>query len=38
MKKFETPAIEVTKFDIADVITTSVTSGGNGTMTPDDEL
>lgn len=33
MKKFETPVIEVAKFNVADVITTS----GN-TRLPDDEL
>lgn len=37
MKKFETPVIEIAKFSVTDVITTS-TGGGNGTMTPDDEL
>lgn len=35
MKKFETPVIEIAKFSVADVITTS---GNGGTMTPDDEL
>lgn len=35
MKKFEIPEIEVTKFAVEDVITTS---GGNGTVLPDDEL
>ena len=38
MKHFETPEVEVVKFDVADVITTSGNTGGNGTMTPDDEL
>jgi hypothetical protein len=37
MKKFETPEIEVTKFAVEDVITTS-SSNGNGNSTNDDEL
>ena len=36
MKKFETPVIEIAKFNVADVITTS--GGGNGTVTPPDEF
>lgn len=36
MKKFETPDMEVVKFDVADIITTS--PGGGGTMLPDIEL
>lgn len=37
MKKFETPAIEVTKFDVTDVITSS--NGGNGgTILPDIDI
>lgn len=36
MKKFETPEMEVMKFNIADVITTS--NGGSGTILPDDEI
>lgn len=35
MKKFETPEIEIAKFSVADVITTS---GGGGTITPPDEF
>ena len=35
MKKFEIPEIEVTKFAVEDVITTS---GGSGTMLPDQDL
>ena len=31
MKKFETPEIEVTKFAVEDVITTSNGNGDNGT-------
>jgi len=38
MKKFETPVIEIAKFDVSDVITTSTTTGGNGTETPKDEF
>ena len=42
MKKFETPDMEVVKFDVADIITTSsgggTTSPGGGTMLPDIEL
>lgn len=34
MKKFETPELEVVKFNVEDVITTS----GNGTETPPDEF
>lgn len=37
MKKFETPDMEVVKFDVADIITTSPGPGG-GTMLPDIEL
>lgn len=36
MKKFETPEVNVVTFTVEDVITTS--SGGGGTMLPDDEL
>ena len=36
MKKFETPEIEVTKFAVEDVITTS--GEGGGTVLPDDEF
>lgn len=35
MKQFMAPEMEVVKFDIADVITTS---GGNGTEMPKDEF
>ena len=35
MKKFETPAMEVVQFNVEDVITTS---GGNGTILPDDPV
>ena len=39
MKKFETPVIEIAKFNVADVITTSTgTTGGNGPIMPDDEF
>lgn len=38
MKKFETPMIEIAKFNVADVITTSTTTGGNGPIMPDDEF
>ena len=43
MKKFETPEIEVTKFAVEDVITTSGEDneggeGGGGTTLPDDEF
>ena len=34
MKKFETPELNVVKFDIEDVITTSLV-GGDGTLLPD---
>ena len=37
MKKFETPEIEVTKFAVEDVITTSGTGNGDNS-TGDDEL
>lgn len=30
MKKFETPVIEVVKFEVSDVVTTSSTTGGAG--------
>ena len=30
MKKFETPVIEIEKFNVMDVITTSQPSGGSG--------
>lgn len=36
MKKFETPEIEVEKFSIEDIITTSTGNGDNNTN--DDEL
>jgi hypothetical protein len=36
MKKFEIPEIEVTKFAVEDVITTS--NVGGGTMLPDQDL
>ena len=36
MKQFMAPEMEVVKFDIADVITTS--GGGNGTEMPKDEF
>lgn len=35
MKQYEAPTIEVVKFTIADIVTTS---GGNGTVMPDDEF
>lgn len=38
MKKFETPELEVVKFSVEDVITTSGDVGGNGTQLPDQEL
>lgn len=40
MKKFQTPAIQVERFDIEDIVTTSGggTSSGSGTITPDDEV
>lgn len=37
MKKFETPKIEITKFAVEDVITTS-TPGNGDNSTGDDEL
>ena len=41
MKKFETPVIEIAKFDVADVITASGDNGGGNncpTVLPDDEF
>lgn len=39
MKKFETPAIEIAKFDVADVITTSTSTTPGGTdRLPTDEF
>lgn len=35
MKKFEAPELEVVKFNVMDVITTS---GDGDTITPDDEF
>ena len=35
MKKFETPIIEIEKFEVADVITTSNTEGPDNWETPD---
>ena len=35
MKKFETPEIELVKFEMADVITTSVTPAPGENETPD---
>lgn len=37
MKKFETPELEVVKFDVADIITTS-SSKDPGTIMPDDDF
>ena len=38
MKKYESPEIEVVKFNAADVIAVSGNTGGNGTVTPPDEF
>ena len=38
MKEFETPEIQIVVFNVEDIITTSGATGGNGTLTPDDEL
>lgn len=35
MKKFETPELNVVKFEIEDVITTSPLQGGDETLLPD---
>ena len=37
MKKFETPEMEVVKFDVADIITTSYKDGID-TILPEDEI
>lgn len=39
MKKFQTPAIQVERFDIEDIVTTSGgPSSGSGTITPDQDF
>ena len=35
MKEFETPEIQIVVFSVEDIITTS---GGNGTIMPDDDF
>ena len=38
MKKFETPVVELVKFEVMDVVTTSGTDCADNSTLPDDEF